>query len=47
MQPLPCKISGKINEYDRAAASEAKNGRLEKQPYIFVFGEEFETFLTS
>ena len=25
MQSLPCEICGKINEYERAAASEAKN----------------------
>ena len=31
MQPLPCEIRSKIDNYKRA--SEAKIGRLEKQPY--------------
>ena len=28
MQPLPCEICGKINEYKRAAASEPKNEHI-------------------
>ena len=39
MQPLPCKVHGKnneIDEYERAAASKAKNGHLEKRPYSRV-----------
>ena len=30
MQPLPREVHGKIDEYERAVASEAKNGRLKK-----------------
>ena len=33
IQPLPREVYGKINEHERAAAREAKNGRLENQPY--------------
>ena len=36
MQPLPCEVRSKINEYERAAASEAKNGCLEKPSYHHV-----------
>ena len=36
MQPLPCKVHSKIDEYERAVASKAMNGRLEKRPYSFV-----------
>ena len=34
-----------MDEYERAAASEAKSGRLEKD-HILAFGEVFETSLT-
>ena len=30
---LTCEVRDKIDKYERAAASEAKSGRLEKQPY--------------
>ena len=33
MQPLPREVRGEIDEYERAATSEAKNGSIEKQPY--------------
>ena len=36
MQPLPHEVRGKINEYERAAASEPIKGCLEKQPYPHV-----------
>ena len=48
MQALPCELRNEINEYERAAASKAKNGRLKKRPYphahwgiqdLDVFGE--------
>ena len=38
MHPLPREVHGEIDEYERAAASEAKNGRLfEKQLYPRVY----------
>ena len=37
MQPLPHEVSGEIDEHERAVANEAKNGRLEKQPYPSVW----------
>ena len=36
-----------MDEYERAVASEAKSGRLEKRNHILAFGEVFETSLTS
>ena len=46
MQPLSRKVCGEIDEHERAAASEAKNDRHMKWPYILTFGEVFKTSLT-
>ena len=35
--PQPCEVHGEINEYERAAASKAKNGHLKKQSYPHVW----------
>ena len=35
-QSLTREVHGEMDEYERAAASEAKSGRLEKRPYPWV-----------
>ena len=37
MWPLTLEVRSKIDEYEKAAASEAKGGRLEKQRYPRVW----------
>ena len=46
MEPLPREVCGKIDGYNRAAASEARLAVL-RNDHILVFGEVFQTLLTS
>ena len=47
MQPLSRKVCGEIDEHERAAASEAKNGLATlRNDHILMFSEVFETVFT-